>query len=230
MNSFSVKVKPVGNSPRVSEWQPLHKVSKSPMVFNDDDYAITIDNYGCVYVPGSEPSVQYRRNPDNPLEPPERVDAPTWAPGAIYEVEKILKAEKRKGVWWILVKWEGWTEPTEERRKDLLQDCTKEVRRLVLEACAHAVTRQRSVRIEDDEEFTYSASSDDDESETTKDESPIGEYVINEKAGLDDLGLSCTFEALLSCSDVIDQPCQRNEVKLSVAKIRLGIEALVLMV
>ena len=61
-------------------------------------------------------------------------------------------------------------------------------------------------------------------------QSSIGEYVINEKAGLDDLGLSCTFATLLSCSDVIDQPCQRNEVKLSVAKIRLGIEALVLMV
>ena len=112
-----------------------------------------------MYVPGKGPDAQYRRNPDNPLEPLERVDAPDWLPGSMFNVDKILKAEKRKGVWWIRVKWEGWSEPTEERRKDLLEDCTPAVRKLVLAECAHAVTRRRTVETEDEDEFAFSASS-----------------------------------------------------------------------
>ena len=134
----------------------------------------------------------------------------------MFNVDKILKAEKRKGVWWIRVKWEGWSEPTEERRKDLLEDCTPAVRKLVLEECAHAVTRRRTVEIEDEDEFTFSASSDDNEG--VHDDEANGEFVV-----CDD------FADLTAATKVEDQSSGWTELKLAMATVQLQVEAVMLM-
>ena len=147
----------------------------------------------------------------------------------MFNVDKILKAEKRKGVWWIRVKWEGWSEPTEERRKDLLEDCTPAVRKLVLEECAHAVTRRRTVEIEDEDEFTFSASSDDNEG--ARDGEATGEFLVRE--GTQNSGpcpsLSMSFADLIAGTRVEDQPSDWTELKLAMATVQLQVEAIMLM-
>ena len=96
---------------------------------------------------------------DDPLAPMERDDFPSsWEPG-LYEVERILKAEKRSGIWYVTVKWEGWTRPTEEPRRVLLDGAKGSI----LEACARAQMKNRTVQTESQEEYVSSDSSDEEE-------------------------------------------------------------------
>ena len=145
-----------------------------------NDFDITVDSYGLVYAPGAEPRYTYRRRDDEPFEPMEIDDTPTWEPGDMYPVEKILKAEKRGGVWYVLVKWEGWLQPTEERRKDLLKDCSQEVRKMVADECARAQMGKRAVTIEDVDEFDdeLSSESEDETPASASEDDENGQYMM----------------------------------------------------
>ena len=143
----------------------------------------------------------------DPLAPKELAGAPTWKAGELWEVESILKAEKRSGIWYIKVKWEGWADPTEERRSELLsQGCSVEVRHLVMEACANARMRKRTVTTEDDEEFE-SAESSDGEDETAEDSALDGQYCMQMTAEAEELYQSPVKKQVIDEEDIRTVMC-----------------------
>ena len=167
---YGVKVKPLHDAPRVSEWQPKHKVFLAPPRFNDDDFTYDIDAHtGLAIAPGTsqpEPKVQT----DIPLAPLQTEGPPADKDGE-YEVESVLSAVKRSGRWYLTIKWVGYSETTEETRTWLKQAASPAVVAMAEEAIARAMLRKRNVT------FTESPDDVDDED---PDQSMHSMYVIHQ--------------------------------------------------
>ena len=62
-------------------------------------------------------------NPNDPFSAVEQ-EAPPPNPDGTYSIHRILPARKRDdGQWVVLIKWEGWEQPTEETRADMYRNC-----------------------------------------------------------------------------------------------------------
>ena len=146
---FSVKIEPVGDAPRLQDWQPLHKVSLSPPEFHDNDYEIFTDNWGLPFAPGKRPQIPTSRNVDDPLGPPEKEGKPRNDDG-YYEIDRIIGAYRRGRRWYIRVKWGGWQEPTDEPKTRLINGpppLAPEFRNQVHQACARAMSQGGSTTV-----------------------------------------------------------------------------------
>ena len=75
--------------------------------------------------------------PAGPLAPAEVLGAPN--PDGTYNIDRLVGATKRGNRWYIEIKWEGYTETTEETRTWLRSNCTdpeilSEMERLIAHA------------------------------------------------------------------------------------------------
>ena len=145
LKGYAVKLESIDGSPPLDSWQPLHKVSKSPPTLIDDAYSVASDAYGCVYAPGAKAVSDVITT--HPLGGTE-VNGPPPLQDGRYEVESIIKAYKVGQRWRVLVKWEGYVQPTEESRADILQDCSPLVRQWIREACAAAILSRHGPTME----------------------------------------------------------------------------------
>ena len=125
VNDFGVKVEPLPGSPKVMEWQPLHKVSTAQPEYYDADYTYELTPEGLELGSGIQreaPEAERR----TPFESPESAGPPPDADGT-YEIEEIVRATRRGRTWYIEIKWVGWTETTEETKAWLLANATPTV-------------------------------------------------------------------------------------------------------
>ena len=176
LKDYSVQLAPLDGSPALlgSGWQPLHKVSKSPPEFIDDRFDYVFDAFGLTFAPGQVADPVDEIPPANPFDTPELDGAPPDDDGH-YEVEEIIKAEKRGGRWNLLVKWRGWSEANWEPRKEFLEECGEDVRKMARQAVAAAVLKHRGHTIMDGE-----SSSEEEDPDVNDDSSPAlaGSFLI----------------------------------------------------
>ncbi|NCF78216.1 MAG: NUDIX domain-containing protein [Proteobacteria bacterium] len=169
---YGVKVKPLDNAPRVSEWQPKHKVFLAPPRFNDDDFMYDIDAHtGLAIAPGAS-HPEARVQADVPLAPLQVAGPPADKDGE-YEVESVLSAVKRSGRWYLTIKWVGYAETTEETRTWLKQAASPTVVAMAEEAIARAMLRKRNVA------FTELHDDVEDEDEDDPDKSMYSTYAVH---------------------------------------------------
>jgi hypothetical protein len=164
VQDYTAKLEPLHGSMEVSNWQPLHKLSKSPPKFVDHDFDIATEESGLTLAPGVEKSEPLRAPRSNWLESPEYAEAPPDDDG-LYEVEDIIKAYKLKGTWYVTVKWKGWCDTTEEPRRAILEDAGSDVKRWVRQACAAYTRGDHEIAAGGNDEI----SSDSDEGEVVDD-------------------------------------------------------------
>ena len=162
VQNFSVKLEAIDNSPELPGWQPLHKISKSPTELNDDHYSHIVDPSGLKYAPDYKPGKQFRQA-RTPFEFEEE-GAPPDEDG-YYRAESILKAKKCGNRWMVLVKWEGWAEPTWEYKSDLLKSAGKDVQTEVKHAIAGARGHPDEIKVD---EFEYSDGTTDEEDDAVE--------------------------------------------------------------
>jgi hypothetical protein len=172
VNDFSVRVEPVGNSPRLMDWQPLHRVTLSPPDFHDDDYQHYTDNYGRSLA-GPSANQPARAGVHEPFGNAE-IDGPPPSDDGTYIIEKVVSAERRRGSdgrmrWYFRLKWEGYQQPTEETRAWLFKagNTGRDVRAMAKQAMARAIMQGSSessqvVDVESDED---DRDDDDDDEE-----------------------------------------------------------------
>ena len=90
-----------GSVPRINPWQLIRRCEPSPtdeVLPSENDPVLTDQG-----IPLSGSSEQ----------------TPTWDPTLIYEIERIIEAQKLGNRYRLLVKWEGWTDPTWEWKSDI---------------------------------------------------------------------------------------------------------------
>lgn len=139
VDTWRIRVAPLDGAPAVMEWQPLHKAEKCHGESHESDFEHRADETGLSFTRSAmEPITTVARS--HPLGPVETVGQPPNADGT-YEVEDILEATKRSNKWHVLVKWAGWTQPTEELRSEILAGCGTEVRAWCDAAVARALLR-----------------------------------------------------------------------------------------
>ena len=150
INDFTAKLTALDGAPEVSSWQPLHKITKSPPQLVEDEYGVIVDGSGRTMAPGCRPLALEYAPTHNPLANPEFVGQPPDDDGN-YEVQDVIGAIKRGKHWYVKVKWQGWAEPTEERRVDILDGCGSDVKQMVRKACAAAHLNNRAYQIDEQE-------------------------------------------------------------------------------
>jgi hypothetical protein len=79
-----------------------------------------------------------------------------------YEIDRVVSAEKRKGKWYLMIKWRGYAQLTEEPRSEIYKSATAAVRREIERAIKVAGMPNRSTE-------------EDDHSESDSDESDVAE-------------------------------------------------------
>ena len=106
----SVKLsKEDGGPPRIQEWQQLRRVSLSPPALHPEDLPTpTLSPEGVPYL-----SLQPHRATD-PLSLTNDEAGPAADPDGAYEIEGIVRAEKVKNRWYLIVKWKGYSVTTRE--------------------------------------------------------------------------------------------------------------------
>ena len=188
LTDYGVKVEPIEGSPVISQWQPLHKVSKSPVLLNDEDYQHAAAASGLVYAPGYRAEPRRRIRANDPFSQEE--DGPPPDQDGMYEIDDILSAQKVKNRWLLEVKWAGYAETTWEPRAELLRSATPRVANLVKHAISTAGVRKTGQLTEQSDTETESESSSDEEEpeqrQTTQmyqvSMSEVMEEVVREKA------------------------------------------------
>ena len=209
INDYTAKLTALDGAPEVSSWQPLHKISSSPPVFIDDEYRVAVDATGRLRVPDAMPDALDYAPRTSPFASLEQVGAPPHDDGT-YDVEDILGATKRGGVWYVTVKWAGWRMPTEERRKDLLENAGEDVQRDVRKAVASARLGNRHTVVADD--------SDEADLEAAEDEDDVPQ-TLQSSFLLDAILLSDADEAFLKwelpVSALRDEPDSDSETVLA---------------
>ena len=153
VNDFSVKVEPLDGSPRIMEWQALHRVSKSPSDFNDLDYPARSDVRGRALLPAtpeeSADAPVEALGPESLLERPSEERPPAIDGNDYYSVDRVLSARREGRRWYYIVKWTGWASPTEEPQARFFSTCTAEVRAEAEEAKARALLEEGGVSYDD---------------------------------------------------------------------------------
>ena len=218
IKDYTVKLKALDGAPEVASWQPLHKVSKSPPLFVDDEFKVLVDAAGRTLAPGAPlPPLTYVPQL-NPLDDPEVDGAPPDQDGN-YEVEDVLSAVKRGNAWHVLVKWKGWRRPTEERRTVILANSGKDVKRMVERACASVRLGNRATIVgelnNDDDSDSEPEAEEEDEAATTG-RLLQATFAVTVLDGDDLAALRCLLPA-----SVIARPGEGNE---SVTLNRVGCE------
>jgi len=173
VKEFAIKLEALEGSPPLDSWQPMHKVSKSPPEIVDHSCSLLLDGFGGIYAPGftrKSPKVE-----SHPLGGSETVGPPPDEDG-YYEVETVLSAYKVGKRWMIRIKWEGYTQPTDEPRVEILRNCTPEVRRAIRHACATAILGNGPDHGQED--ALEADESDDDVDEAIEEDSLSQNFVV----------------------------------------------------
>lgn len=140
ISHFGVKLIPTKGAPRVQDWQPIHRVTKSPPEFHDELPIYDTTSEGISLAPGYSKQANFTpaANPLGAME----IDGAPDDDGA-YGIEDIISAKwsSKKKDYMIKIKWKGYKKPTEETREFMLDydNCTdpemrSAVRRVVREA------------------------------------------------------------------------------------------------
>ena len=140
LSQFGAKLQPTEGARRTLEWQPLHNLQHAPHHFHVDDPVYDMDD-GLTLAPGvARQRVYARTDPSNPLSDLEECGQPPNDDGT-YQIEKIVSARKVANKWHVLIKWAGWTEPTEETRTWMYDNCDDQD---ILGEVERCITRARS--------------------------------------------------------------------------------------
>ena len=112
-----------GSVPDVLPWQSLRKCSFAAPHFHDEDMPRpTVDSRGLPVVDndddtpaGADPLVAQQPPADDPN------GWASWTPQTEYTIERIVSASKVGGGWRLMVKWEGYPDPTPEPLGQILR-------------------------------------------------------------------------------------------------------------
>ena len=172
LSDFGVKIEPTPGAPIVKDWQPRHKVTKTPPDFNDDHRSYSIDpDTGLVLV---DP-LHVRMSTENPLN--RELDGPPPDDDGAYTIEDIIHAEKLSGQWHLTIKWEGYSKPTVETRAWLKRNSGTAVQALAEEAIRRAVLAQQQpgeIDVDDDNDDEPHGDAHGDEDDDTH----VGGYLL----------------------------------------------------
>ena len=144
LSQFGAKLQPTEGARRTLEWQPLHNLQHAPHHFHADHPTHEVED-GLALAPGvARQRVYARTDPSNPLSELEECGQPPNDDGT-YQIERIVSARKVANKWHVLIKWAGWTEPTEETRTWMHDNCDDpdilaEVERSITSARGNATT------------------------------------------------------------------------------------------
>ena len=109
-----------GSTPDVLPWQSLRKCSKAAPELHGDylDYP-NVDSMGRIVVSPPAPA-EANVTGDAPSAPDDPEGWDTWTRNKVYDIEKIVRAERRGRGWTVYVKWEGVPTATPEPLSKLL--------------------------------------------------------------------------------------------------------------
>ena len=127
-HAVRLKVPTDGSVPGVTSWQSLRKCAFAAPAMHDGDLPRpTVDLCGRVLVHGDEGSSPLDPDSESESESPGTSavhgDAPSRPPAPRYQIDSIIRAEKRGSGWTVYVKWEGPEEVvTPEPLSEILRD------------------------------------------------------------------------------------------------------------
>ena len=122
LSQFGARLQPTQGARRTLDWQPLHNLQHAPEHFHEDLPAYEVED-GLALAPGvARQQIYARADPSNPLSALEECGQPPNDDGT-YQIERIVSARKVANKWHILIKWAGWTEPSEETRTWMYDNC-----------------------------------------------------------------------------------------------------------